>query len=93
MITDIKINVKSICFGNEDIELIFGDTVVSCDVSYLGREPFSTLIHSLIAFNEEIENRDYRTFHTIWADEPGGWYIDIYRDLETDVVEFEIILN
>ena len=91
MITDIKINVKSICFGSEDIELIFGNTVVSCDVSYMEREPFSSLIYSLIAFNEEIVNLDYRHFHTFWADEPkGGWDIDFYMDLETDMVEFMI---
>ena len=91
MITDIRINVKSINFGSEDIELAFGDTVVSCGVSYMGREPFSTLIHSLIAFNEEIENLNYRTFHTYWADDPdGGWDIDFYWDLKTDTVGFEI---
>ena len=91
MLTDININVKSICFGCEDIELIFGDTVVSCEVSYLKPEPFSTLIYSLTALNEEIVNLNYRTFHTFWADEPrGGWDIDFCRDLETDMVEFMI---
>ena len=91
MITDIKINVKSISLGSEEIELFFGDTVVSCCVSYMGREPFSTLIQSLIAFNEETVNRDYRTFHTYWADDPdGGWDVDFYWDLETDTVEFMI---
>ena len=91
MVTVFRINVKSICFGNETIDLVFDNQIISCDVSYMGPEPFSTLIHSLIAFNEEIVNLDYRHFHTLWADEPdGGWDIDIYRDLETDTVELMI---
>ena len=91
MIEDFKINVKSISYGYEVIDLVFGDQVLTCDVSYMGREPFSTLIHSIIAFNEEIVNNDYRHFNTLWADEPdGGWDVDIYRDLGTDIVSFEI---
>ena len=35
MVTNIRINVKSICFGSEDLELIFGDTVIPFYASYI----------------------------------------------------------
>lgn len=93
MITDIKINVKSICFGNEDIELIFGDTVISFYASYMGPEPISTLLDSLIALEVElIENAD-QSYSVSWADEPGYLTLDMWKKKESDILHSEVKFN
>lgn len=93
MVTDIRINVKSICFGSEEIKLIFGDIVISFNASYLGPEPISTLIDSLIALEVDlIENAD-QDYNVSWADEPGYLNFDMWKKKESDTLHLEINYN
>lgn len=93
MVTDIKINVKSLCFGSEDIELIFGDAVIPFYASYLGPEPISTLIDSLIALEVElIENVD-QCYNVTWVDEPGFLELEMWKKEDSDILNLEIKYN
>lgn len=93
MLTDIRINVKSICFGSEDLELIFGDTVIPFYASYIGPEPISTLIDSLIALEVElIENAD-QCYYVAWVDEPGYLKLDMWKKKESDKLHLEVKYN
>lgn len=93
MVTDIRINVKSICFGSEDIELIFGHTVIPFYASYMGPEPISTLLDSLIALEIElIENSD-PCYHVSWADEPSYLKLDMWKKKESDILHLGIEYN
>ena len=86
MVTDIKVNVKSICFGSEDIELIFGDTVIPFYASYLGPEPISTLIDSLIALEIELILNADQSYYVRWADEPGYLSLEMWKKKESDLL-------
>ena len=90
MVTDIRINVKSISFGSVDIELIFGDTVIPFCASYIGPEPISTLIDSLIALEWKlIENAD-QCYNVAWADEPGYLKLEMWKKKQSDKLHLEI---
>ena len=93
MVTNIRINVKSICFGSEDIELFFGDKAISFYASYMGPEPISTLIDSLIALEVKlIENAD-QCYNVAWADEPGYLNLEMWKKKESDMLYLEVKYN
>ena len=57
---DIKINLKHIEVGSELIELVFGETTIRFYATYVGEEPLSTLIKSVVLLRDRIaENVDY----------------------------------
>lgn len=93
MVKEIVINVKSICFGSEDIELIFGDTVIPFYASYLGPEPISTLIDSLIALEVELIDNAEQCYNVTWVDEPGYLKLDAWKKKESDILHLEINYN
>lgn len=93
MITDIKINVKSICFGSEEIELIYGDMVIPFYASYLGPEPMSSLIDSLIALEVELIINADQSYNVSWADEPGYLRLDMWKKKESDILHLEVEYN
>ena len=93
MVTNIRINVKSISFGCEDLKLIFGDTVIPFYASYMGAEPISTLIDSLIALEVEIIENSFQRYHVIWVDEPGYLDLKMTKDKDSDILNMEIEYN
>ena len=77
MITDISIHVCNISWGNEDIELVFGETKISYSPTYMGVEPITSLLWVLAETISDEEPID----HTIkWYDEPGKLEIDMEMD-------------
>ena len=83
-VNSFDIEIKSLSWGSEDIVLTFDNQEVSFYASYLGEEPLSSLIESLIALEEEIENLDYTRFFIQWHSEPGVLDFEMYKDKGKD---------
>ena len=82
-----SINVKEICYGNETLEIVFGDHVLEIMPSYMGPEPLSTLIDSLNEFELGYKEDDDST---TWSDEPGCWKLKFVLDRNTFVLNILI---
>ena len=84
---DIKINLKHIEVGSELIELVFGETTIRFYATYVGVEPLSTLIKSVVSLNDRAaENVDYAKFHIVWHSEPGFLKLNFRKNVITDIV-------
>ena len=89
-INSFDIEIKSISWGSEDIVLTFDNQEISFYASYIGLEPLSSLIESLIALEEEIENLDYTQFFIQWHSEPGVLDLEMYKDKGKDHMKIVI---
>jgi hypothetical protein len=84
---DIKINLKHIEVGSELIELVFGETTIRFYATYVGEEPLSTLIKSVVLLRDRIaENVDYSKCYLKWRSEPGYLNLNFRKDAITDIV-------
>lgn len=79
-VDSFDINVNSLSFGSEAITLTFDGQKVPFYASYIGPEPVSSLIESLVGLEEEIENMDYTRYFITWSDEPGTLDFEMYKD-------------
>lgn len=88
MITDIRINVSSISWGGEDIELIFDKTKINYSPTYMGVEPITSLLWVLA---ESIKDCEPVDSSIKWYDEPGKLEIDMMmEDSEDDLLYLDI---
>ena len=53
---NFAIHVKEICYGNEAIELVVGEQTLEFMPTYMGHEPLTTLIRSILGFEYEEED-------------------------------------
>ena len=83
-VNSFDIEIKSLSWGSEDIVLTFDNQEISFYATYMGREPLSSLIKSLIVLEEEIENSDYTLCFTKWCSEPGVLDFEMYKDKGRD---------
>ena len=83
-VNSFDIEIKSLSWGSEDIVLIFDNQEISFYASYIDIEPVSSLILSLIALEEEIENLDYTRFFIQWHSEPRVLDFEMYKDKGKD---------
>lgn len=83
-VNSFDIKIKSLSWGSEDIVLTFDNQDISFHASYIGEEPLSSLIESLIALEEEIINLDYTHFFIKWQSEPGVLDIEMKKDKGKD---------
>ena len=89
-VNSFDIEIKSLSWGSEDIVLTFDNQEVSFYASYIDIEPLSSLIESLIALEEEIENLDYTQFFIQWHSEPGVLDLEMYKDKGKDHMKIVI---
>lgn len=72
----VKIQVKSLSCGNEDIDLFFDEHKISFYASYLGQEPMASLVQAVYELEEcgfcDMDNDEVRYEADVkWLDEPG----------------------
>lgn len=72
----VEIQVKSLCCGNEKIDMHFEDLKIGFHASYLGQEPLSSLVQAVYELEEEgfcdIGSDETRYESDIqWLSEPG----------------------
>lgn len=85
-----SIKVKSVSYGCEDISLFFNDQEIYFFASYMGYEPVTTLIKSLVWLERDVEGVDYMTTSFEWLDEPGSLKFDLRKDLQEDHILIRI---
>lgn len=94
IVKDFDIEIECIDLGWEYIKLRFDDTEIPFDASYIGSEPVSTLVESIINLENHfrIDTDDYfAKWH--WDSEPGVIRFDVVRDPTTDVLTIHIALD
>lgn len=84
------IEIKSLSFGSEEISLHFDAQEISFNATYMGPEPLSSLIESLVGLEEEIANQDYTRYFITWSDEPGTLDFEFYKDNFEDHILIKI---
>jgi len=89
-VDSFDIYIKSISFGNEEITLSFGGQKIPFYSTYMGPEPISSLIESLVGLEEEIDNMDYTRYFITWSDEPGTLDFEMYKDNYKDHILIKI---
>lgn len=89
-VDSFDINIKSISFGSEEIILSFGGQEITFCSSYIGPEPISSLIESLIGLEEKMEDRDNTRYFITWNDEPGTLKFEMYKDKFEDHILIKI---
>lgn len=85
---EIKIQVKSLCCGNEEINIFFGEHRISFYASYLGQEPMASLVQAVYELEEcgvcDMDNDEVRYESEVrWLDEPGFLTMEFRRTDET----------
>lgn len=89
-VNSFSISVKSLSFGSEEITLIFDGQEIPFYASYIGPEPISSLVESLVRLEEEIENMDYTRYHITWSDEPGTLDFEMSKEKFEDHIQIKI---
>ena len=69
------IELKEACYGWQYISLHFGSTEIPFYASYMGLEPLTTLIDSVL----ELETDDDDYYEIRWSDEPGRLIITLEK--------------
>lgn len=85
-----SIKVKSLSYGCEDISLFFNDQEIYFFASYMGYEPVTTLIKSLVWLERDVEGVDCMTDSFEWLDEPGSMKFDLRKELQEDHIRIRI---
>lgn len=83
-VDSFDIKIESLSWGSEDIILTFNDQNISFYASYIGVEPLSSMIDSLIALEEEYLNLNYTRYFTKWQSEPGILDFEMNKDKGKD---------
>lgn len=89
-IESFDINVKSLSYGSEEISLTFGNQEIPFWASYIGPEPISSLVESLVGLEDEIENVDFTRYFISWSDEPGSLDFEMYKNKFEDHILLKI---
>lgn len=83
-VDSFDIKIESLSWGSEDIILTFNGQDISFYASYIGVEPLSSMIESLIALEEEYLNLNYSRYFTKWQSEPGVLDFEMNKDKGKD---------
>lgn len=93
MVQLFEIDIQSLSYGTENIVLVFDSQKIPFSASYIGLEPLSSLIESLIGLEEEIINMDHTRYFITWQDEPGWLKFEMYKDNVSDHLTIKILFD
>lgn len=85
-VESFNIELKSLSWGTEEILLRFDTQLISFSATYMGLEPISSLIYSLVSLEHEIDNEDFTRYKFAWCDEPGTLDFEIHKANYNDYI-------
>lgn len=92
---NFRIEIDKLTFGWEYITLVFNETRIPFQASYIGNEPLYSLIEAVFSLDDKDNNfNNIKGMYAIkWYDEPGVLSMKLHHRRRTDKLSIDIVMN